>query len=40
MAFVEQVCDGYNKKALMGNWQEERLYPSQPFRDNITKEVD
>ncbi len=37
MAFVEQVCDGYNKKALMGNWFEERLYPKQSFRENLGK---
>lgn len=23
----------------MGNWYEERLYPQQPFRENITKAV-
>ena len=39
MAYVQQVCEGYNKKALMGNWYEERLYPQQPFRENITKAV-
>lgn len=39
MAYVEQVCDGYNKKALMGNWYEERQYPSQPFREQQTKAV-
>lgn len=39
MAFVEQICDGYNKKALMGNWFEERLYPSQPFREEKHKAV-
>lgn len=40
MAYVQQVCDGYNKKALMGNWYEERLYPKQPFREEIIKAVD
>jgi hypothetical protein len=39
MAYVEQVCDGYNKKSLMGNWFEERLYPPQPFRETVTKAV-
>jgi|JI10StandDraft_1071094.scaffolds.fasta_scaffold294469_1 hypothetical protein len=39
MAYVQQVCDGYNKKSLMGNWQEERLYPKQPFREEIVKAV-
>ncbi len=39
MAFVQQVCDGYSKHSLMGNWMEERLYPPQPFRENLTKEV-
>lgn len=39
MAFVEQVCDGYNKKSLMGNWFEERLYPPQPFREEKHKAV-
>jgi len=32
MAYVQQTCDGYNKKVMMGNWAEERLYPPQPFR--------
>ena len=22
-----QICDGYNKKSLMGNWYEERWAP-------------
>jgi len=22
MSYVQQVCDGYNKKSLMGNWYE------------------
>jgi hypothetical protein len=39
MAYVQQVCDGYNKRSLMGNWMEERLYPPQPFRENLNKEV-
>lgn len=39
MSHVEQVCDGYNKKALMGNWYEERLYPPQPFREQQAKQV-
>lgn len=39
MAYVEQICDGYSKKALMGNWLEERLYPSQPFREEKHKAV-
>jgi hypothetical protein len=39
MAYVEQVCDGYNKKSLMGNWFEERLYPPQPFREEKHKAV-
>lgn len=32
MSYVQQICDGYNKKTLMGNWYEERIYPEQPFR--------
>jgi len=28
------ACDGYNKTALMGNWYEERVAVSQPFRDD------
>jgi hypothetical protein len=32
MAYVKQICDGFSKKTLMGNWQEERDYPQQPFR--------
>jgi len=20
MSYVQQICDGYNKKSLMGNW--------------------
>lgn len=39
MSHVEQICDGYNKKSLMGNWYEERLYPSQPFREQQDKKV-
>lgn len=39
MAYVQQVCDGYSKRSLMGNWMEERLYPPQPFRENLNKEV-
>ena len=39
MAYVEQVCDGYNKKSLMGNWYEERLYPKQSFREDRAKAV-
>lgn len=39
MSYVEQICDGYNKKALMGNWYEERLYPTQPFREVQEKKV-
>ena len=39
MAYVQQVCDGYNKKSLMGNWCEERLYPEQPFREVQGKQV-
>lgn len=39
MAFVQQVCDGYSKRSLMGNWVEERLYPPQPFRENLAKQV-
>lgn len=39
MAYVQQVCDGYNKKSLMGNWYEERLYPKQPFREEAVKAV-
>jgi hypothetical protein len=27
------ACDGYNRTALMGNWYEERLAVTQPFRD-------
>lgn len=33
MSYVQQICDGYSKKSLMGNWFEERLYPDQPFRE-------
>jgi hypothetical protein len=39
MAYVQQICEGYNKRSLMGNWMEERLYPAQPFRENLTKQV-
>ena len=39
MAYVKQVCDGYNKKTLIGNWYEEREYPNQPFRENLSKSV-
>lgn len=39
MSYVEQICDGYNKKALMGNWYEERLYPPQHFREVQEKKV-
>ena len=39
MAYVQQVCDGYNKKSLMGNWYEERLYPEQAFREKQHKQV-
>lgn len=39
MAYVQQVCEGYNKKSLMGNWYEERLYPEQPFREQQAKQV-
>ena len=39
MAYVQQTCDGYNKKTLIGNWYEERLYPNQPFRENLQKQV-
>ena len=39
MAYVQQICDGYNKKSLMGNWYEERLYPEQAFRDKQEKKV-
>ena len=39
MAYVKQICDGYNKKSLMGNWYEERLYLNQPFREQQLKQV-
>lgn len=39
MSYVQQICDGYNKKALMGNWYEERIYPEQPFREKQDKKV-
>lgn len=39
MSYIEQVCDGYSKKTLMGNWYEEKLYPDQPFRVNPDKHV-
>ena len=39
MAYVQQICDGYNKKSLMGNWYEERLYPEQSFREKQEKKV-
>ena len=39
MAYVQQICEGYNKKSLMGNWYEERLYPDQPFREIQGKQV-
>ena len=39
MSYVEQICDGYSKKTLMGNWNEERSYPTQPFRDAPVKKV-
>ena len=39
MAYVQQTCEGYSKRSLMGNWQEERLYPQQAFRENLTKVV-
>lgn len=39
MAYVQEVCEGYNKKALMGNWYEERLYPEQKFREKQEKKV-
>jgi hypothetical protein len=37
MSYVKQICDGYNKNSLMGNWYEERLYPGQPFREEQQK---
>ncbi len=40
MSYVQQICDGYSKKSLMGNWYEERLYPEQPFREKQEKHVD
>lgn len=33
MSYVQQICEGYGKRSLMGNWYEERLYPEQPFRE-------
>ncbi len=30
-----QICDGYNRKSLMGNWYEERWAPKQPFRKDF-----
>lgn len=39
MAYVKQVCEGYNKNTLVGNWYEERLYPPQPFREDVQKQV-
>lgn len=32
-----QICDGYNKKSLMGNWYEERWAPEQNFRKDFEK---
>jgi hypothetical protein len=39
MSYVKQICDGYSKKSLLGNWYEERLYPRQPFREDQNKQV-
>lgn len=39
MTYVKQICDGYNKQSLLGNWFEERLYPAQPFREQQLKQV-
>lgn len=39
MAYVQQICDGYSKTSLMGNWYEERLYPQQAFREKQEKQV-
>lgn len=37
--YVKQICDGYSKKSLLGNWQEERQYPDQPFREHQHKQA-
>lgn len=39
MSYVKQICGGYNEQSLLGNWLEERLYPSQPFREQQQKQV-
>lgn len=39
MTYVKQICDGYSKQSLLGNWFEERLYPNQPFREQQLKQV-
>ena len=39
MSYIQQIFDGYNKKTLMGNYFEERLYPEQPFRTEHKKQV-
>lgn len=39
MAYVQQICDGYSKRTLVGNWAEERQYSQQPFRENLVKQV-
>jgi hypothetical protein len=39
MAYVQQICDGYSKRTLIGNWAEERQYTQQPFRENLAKQV-
>lgn len=37
--YVKQICDGYSKKSLLGNWFEERQYPDQPFREEQRKQA-
>jgi hypothetical protein len=32
MAYIQQICEGYSKRTLIGNWAEERQYTQQPFR--------
>ncbi len=39
MAYVQQICEGYSKRTLIGNWAEERQYTQQPFRENLAKQV-
>jgi hypothetical protein len=32
MKGVEQVCEGYSSRSLMGNWMEQREAVAQPFK--------